>query len=44
VLTRHSAAAGDFSLRFANVSPLGHFGFARNGINTDITWRPPQTA
>jgi hypothetical protein len=44
VLTMQSAAAGDFSLHFANLSPLGHFGFARNGINTDITWRPPQTA
>jgi hypothetical protein len=43
VLTMHSNAAGDFSLRFANMSPLGHFGFAHKGINTDITWQPPLT-
>jgi hypothetical protein len=43
VLTMHSNAAGDFSLHFANMSPLGHFGFAHNGINTDITWQPPLT-
>jgi hypothetical protein len=43
VLTMHSNAAGDFSLHFANMSPLKHFGFAHNGINTDITWQPPLT-